>query len=170
MLILGLMLLIVTGFTSIIPRTDIFACPAQCVIVDFSYSQFRGAPVAFMLLNILFLIWGYSVALIPLFNTVRKFESSVRRAWPRRARCGRGGLGKRCKKILRALQSDWCKIGFSVAFFGLGLYELVKDRLHGRDIIVGSEDEMSFGQILAMALLTLPIWSALEFFLGLSMR
>ena len=57
MLILGLMLLVVTGFTSIVPQTDIFACPAQCVIVDFSYSQFRGAPIAFMLLNMLFLIW-----------------------------------------------------------------------------------------------------------------
>ena len=167
MLILGLMLLIVTGCASIIPQTDIFACPAQCVIVDFSYNQFKGAPVAFMLLNIIFLTWGYSVALIPLFKTPRKIQSSVRRSWPRWARCGGCGLGR---KILRALRSDWFKIGFSVAFFGLGLYELVKDRLHGRDIIVGSEDEMSFGQILAMALLTLPIWSALEFFLGLSMR
>jgi hypothetical protein len=43
---------------------------------------------------------------------------------------------------------------FSAAFFGLGLYELLEDRRQGQ--------ALTFGQIVPLALLSLPFLSALE--------
>jgi hypothetical protein len=42
--------------------------PARCGIGDFSFNRFKGPPIALMTLNLSFFIWGYSVALIPLFK------------------------------------------------------------------------------------------------------
>lgn len=57
---------------------------------------------------------------------------------------------------------------FGAAFFGLGLYELLEDRYQGQVLLAidQSEDEMTFGQIVPLALLSLPILSALEVYCG----
>jgi len=166
MFVMGFMLLVITGFTSLVPEADIFACPAQCVIPDFTSEQYEAAPIAIMVLNIAFLTWGYGIALV-IFGAPQALWRLIKRPCPHWAQCG-SVCFKGDNLVLRILKSDSFKVGFSSAFFGLGLYELVRDRLHGNSIIAGSENEMSFGQLLAMALLSLPLLSALEFYLGSS--
>ena len=172
MLVMGLLLLVVAGFTSVVPQTDSYTCPAQCVIENFNYSgSLRGRPLAFMLINIIFLIWGYSIALIPLFDVTRDLWKHVK-DWSTQRPYGARRPGEDFRRFAGVMiyffGSERFKIVFSTFFFGLGLYELFADRAYGEQQLAAdqSEDEMSFGQILPLALMALPILSAFEIYYG----
>jgi len=150
MLVMGLFLAVCTGLTAIVPQAGYYNCPAECIIHDFSFlGSINGRPLALMIVNLLFLVWGYSVALGPLF------------IWSQRVR-------KRITQLADSSLVIMFNIIFGAAFFGLGLYELLEDRYQGQVLLAidQSEDEMTFGQIVPLALLSLPILSALEVYCG----
>jgi hypothetical protein len=171
MLAMGLLLLVVTGFTSVVPQSDNYSCPAQCVILDFDVSSgLRGRPLALMLINIIFLNWGYSVALMPFFGVTRNFWEGVEQ-WSDVRPYGispRETLRRVCRVAIHVIGSEAFKIIFSTLFFALGIYELFSDRAYGEQQLAEdqSEDQWSFGQILPLALLALPLLTALESYYG----
>jgi hypothetical protein len=113
-----------------------------------------------MILNIIFLVWGYSIALIPLFDVTRIPWERIKESHLDRHYYVR--------QALHILGSDRFKIVFHILFFGLGLYELVADRAQGQHRLAQdqSENEMTFGQILPLALMSLPIPAAMEVYYG----
>jgi hypothetical protein len=166
MLVMGLLLAICTGLTSVEPPNGVYNCPAECVIHDFSFSSLSGRPLGFMIVNLLFLLWGYSVALGPLFRWSTWLANRLKCLilWP--CLCH-----ETCVRFIgNLLWTKPFKMAFSMAFFALGLYELLADRRKGQGLLAAdqSEDQMSFGQIVPLALLVLPILSGLETYYGTS--
>ena len=92
--------------------------------------------------NVLFLVWRYLISLGRLFIGSLGFKKRVR-----------GWAGSPRFLLFN--------LAFSTALFGLGLYQLLEDRGQGR-AIGQSEDEMAFGQIVPLALLSLSVLSGLE--------
>jgi hypothetical protein len=167
MLTMGLLLLVVTGFTSVVPQSENYSCPAQCVILDFDFSGgLRGRPLALMLISVIFLIWGYSVALSPFFSVTRNFWDVEQWSNTQRRPCET--FRRVAKPVIRVIGSEGFKIIFSTLFFALGIYELFSDRAYGEQQLAEdqSEDQWSFGQILPLALLALPLLTALEVYYG----
>lgn len=183
MLVMGCCLL---SATFIVAGDDkgVLSCPVECVLSDTKRSKFRGGA---LLSSFLLLFWGYSVALIPLFEwswsfwlLVEKSISGVyRRLSPRprlpfhllsssaklwRAIYISGGLYGQLVGVM--LTPIACAV-FNVFYFGVGLFSLILDRSQGQALMKGqNEDQFDFGQLVPLLLMALPFLSAIEAYYG----
>jgi hypothetical protein len=172
-LCMGTLLFVATILASNESWIGAFNCPASCLTQQFSLTwQFNPAT----LYSLLTFLVGYTVHIIPLFQTTRNCWRSMKshildfhkQARPR-------------MKVLLALHrsletlvgsaseifsSTVMAMSFHTIWFVFRAFQLFSDRQAGQTLINGDglENVWSFGQVLAILLLVLNITAAVEVF------
>ena len=138
----------------------------NCPVRDFVYNLNPGGiPMRWMLANYFMLLWSYGAAIIPLFqwtkNTFKVIQGLVVLMTPYVIM----PVGIHLAKFLDSMEFDLLLSG---AWFGVGVWALKDDRRWGKEYFNNcsdaSEDAWSFGQILPIILLLVPMMTALDGF------
>jgi len=176
MLLLAAGLIAVSIFTAHQYDYDYFSCPAECLIGELS-SNIGGIPMRWMIVSIVFICTDYPGAIVAIcdwnsweFPSIKKFYNS------------RNGVLKLILKsawffVYDIYWSDDFSIGGLVAWFGLGMYWAISDRITGHQVIAygieqggqegQSENEWGFGQFLPMFLISLNALGAVDVIYGI---
>src|SRR5271170_2347971 len=152
-------------------------CPTICLIGDLKKNM-GGSPLKWVIVDLLVLFWGYSIALARLYRprnkiwkritqTTRDYYLSVRsQRFEIRFCCS--SFGTISRGIYDLMRSSVFITIFNSAWFGLGVLSMFADRSEGHRLLGQGENEDSwgFGQIMALLLMLLPCFAALEIFYG----
>ena len=155
-----------------------FNCPTICLIGDLK-TNIGGSPLKWMIVDVVLLLWGYSVALARLYRPRSKRWKRIQRTAQdyyhsvisQRLEIGAGcssWFGTIFQGIYDLMRSSVFITIFNSAWFGLGVLSMFADRSDGHRLLDqgGSEDNWGFGQIMALLLMLLPCFAALEIFYG----
>lgn len=153
-----------------------FNCPAKCLATNVEFGPLNFDPVTIS--SMIIFVVGYLVTVIPLFDYTRTRWAHVRRIINKADKIivPRNVIGQKLygiMKIVANLFSDFVgsKIAamiFHSVWFGLGLSRLMNDRQNGGYLLRGgqNENEWSFGQLLAILLIVINVFSAIEIYFG----
>ncbi|KAG4442274.1 hypothetical protein IFR05_002265 [Cadophora sp. M221] len=157
MIIMAVLLIYTNLFMAYEDWLDRYNCPVNCVPSE----PIGGEPKKWLIVNLVFILSSYPIALIGLF-------AFTRGKWMKRR-----GLIKdwddRNKDLFRGLiihRPYRFVLLFQIAWFGLGIRWVVEDRKRGHDIMSHDEknieNTLGFGQLVPILLLVLPVMSFLE--------
>ena len=153
---------------------DLFKCPAICFINDLP-GHTGGQPMQWAVVGAFLLPWAYFNTLVPIFKPTK---SRLKQKIITKYRAFTPSISLLCiiyHSLGWVLRNVWdllrsavlCAI-FNVIWFTFGVVSMFSDRAHGRSLMAAGESEnaWSFGQILPLLLVALPIVSAAEMFSG----
>lgn len=160
--------------------------PAQCLVNDL-VGNVSGSPAFWMSFNILLLLCGYSFTILNLYEScsvyvhTRLFENPEKRLYRnieyyrhRGQRHFNSALLANVLRFIRSvlllihevLYSQCLSIIIDILWFGLGLHWILLDRTIPASEIDGNENELTFGQIIPLLLLTSTIFTIREAYDG----
>lgn len=153
---------------------DHYNCPANCV----PSRPIGGEPKRWLIVNLVLICYSYPIGLVGLFGLTRSAWMKVRRdvrAWDKNGEnTVRKLVGPRLYRTIRTvvlgiwylLASEIFEVGERIAWVGLGIKWVVDDRERGHGIMLHdeavTEDTISFGQLVPILLLALPVMAFLE--------
>lgn len=151
-----------------------FSCPAKCAANKLH--DLGGAPLGWMLVNVVLLAWAYTAALLPIFEVTRMSWESIRQQIVGRDEVtekyleGRHYLQKTYKAVRFVVLLTWFSLSsvfievvVQVFWFAYGVFFLIYDRNHGTELIESAEEDVwGFGQVVPLILLMLPFMAAAE--------
>jgi len=153
-----------------------FNCPAKCLATNVEFGPVNFDPLT-MWSMIVFVV-GYLVTVIPLFDYTRTRWAHVRRIISKagkmvspRNRIGQklyGNINMVAKLFSNLVGSKIGAMIFHSVWFGLGFVRLLNDRQNGEHLLGGDQNEnaWSFGQLLAILLVVINVFSAIEIYFG----
>ncbi|KAL5324267.1 hypothetical protein ACEPPN_008812 [Leptodophora sp. 'Broadleaf-Isolate-01'] len=153
---------------------DNYNCPVNCV----PSKPIGGEPKKWLIVNLVFILSSYPIAIIGLFAFTRGKWMTRRESiedWDDKNKNLFKGLiihkpYRFTRRVLLCLwhfaASEIFEVLFQIAWFGLGIRWVVEDRKRGHDIMSDGEkdieDTLGFGQLVPILLLALPVMSFLE--------
>lgn len=154
---------------------DVQPCPANCAVDDLE-GNLGGIGLQWLIVNVVFLVFGYSSALLPLFERSRGLRRYVK-DWAKisadaaeRSSSKYWGLRSIYKALSGCFITLWnfltsltFEILFQLAWLIIGIQGLFDDRGQGHSLMSKNDEDMwGFGQLLPLLLLVLPFMSAWE--------
>ncbi|KAH7356763.1 hypothetical protein BKA65DRAFT_214413 [Rhexocercosporidium sp. MPI-PUGE-AT-0058] len=174
MVIMAILLIYTNLFVAYEDWYDKYDCPVSCV----PSKPIGGQPKRWLIVNLVFILSSYPIALIGLFAFTRREWMKARSRihnWDEKKDVTIKGfvIYKPYRYVRRVLLSLWYfaaseifEVAIQIAWFGLGIRWVVEDRKRGHDIMTldetDVEDSLGFGQLVPILLLALPLMSFLE--------
>lgn len=174
MVIMAVLLIYTNLFVAYEDWFDNYNCPVNCV----PSKPIGGEPKKWLIVNLVFILSSYPIAIIGLFAFTRGKWMTRRESiedWDDKNKNLFKGLiihkpYRFTRRVLLCLwhfaASEIFEVLFQIAWFGLGIRWVVEDRKRGHDIMSDGEkdieDTLGFGQLVPILLLALPVMSFLE--------
>jgi hypothetical protein len=167
MLILAVLLLYTCYISGYENWYDEFQCPTKCVMAG----QKGGEPRQWMIVNFVAVIYGYSIHIFMLSRSARILWVTHTNSFLRpKASHRHTQLTKTAMRIpfllWHFLASEVVMVAEICAWFGLGVYWVMSDRIIAHGLMdaseIDKEDRMGFGQLVPLILLVLPFMQLFE--------